>query len=153
MAIDHGPRAVNDDGRQEDRTEAAERAEHDAALRAYVLQLVAESIHAPPTVADESVCALERWRVLECRGEQFFVGYNRYDGEGRVSSPIRELDPRARVGVTASGRHYVLLGASGQDPDADYVLRWWLRVNRVKPSDVRDVTTEVIPTPGEEPRP
>lgn len=153
MAIDHGHDAAgnardDDDGTSDVPHDAVYETEMEAALRDYLSQVVAQSVYAAPAVADEAICELERWQILAWRGEQHFVGFQPRAHEGRVSSAIQAFDTRARVGVTASGRRYVLLGPAGHDADAEYVLHWWIKHNRVAPSEVRDVTAELIPVPA-----
>src|SRR5487761_2326368 len=70
------------------------------------------------------------------------VGYNEAASEGRVSSPLVQLDVARRVTTTRTGRVYELDGPPGVDADARYVLDAWLRIHRV-PSWT-DVTTDVL---------
>jgi len=88
---------------------------------------------------------LSHWRVMRTdSGDLHLVGIRAERGTGRVSSAIVELDIDARVGMTRSGRRYVLDGAPGpdEDGDADYVWAGWCQVNRV--SAFRDVTDELL---------
>ncbi len=70
-----------------------------------------------------------------------FVGWNIREREGAVSSKIEKFDPVTMSGVTRSGRVYRLVGLPGFDPDADYVLSYWLTVNEAK---VENATDEFI---------
>lgn len=112
------------------------------------------------TVDIEPEVRLHDWRVVEAtyadtnsRATRHFVGRDAHDGCGRVSSAIASLDLPRRVGVTESGRAYLLLGAPGHDADAQYVWDSWRRINGV--NDWTDVTTEVSADSGtaERPRP
>lgn len=88
---------------------------------------------------------LANWRVMRTdAGELHLVGIRPDRGTGRVSSLVVELHIEARVGVTRSGRRYLLEGAPGADDegDADYVWSGWCRVNRV--TGYRDVTDELL---------
>lgn len=88
---------------------------------------------------------LANWRVMRTdAGELHLVGIRPDRATGRVSSVIVELDVHARVGITRSGRRYVLVGEPGPDEngDADYVWTGWCQVNRV--SAFRDVTNELL---------
>lgn len=77
-------------------------------------------------------------------GDMHFVGIRPDRATGRVSSVVVELDIDARVGVTRSGRRYVLEGPPGPDDegDADYVWSGWCQVNRI--DAYRDVTEKVL---------
>ncbi|RAA12349.1 hypothetical protein DOT79_19170 [Ralstonia pseudosolanacearum] len=96
-------------------------------------------------VGDAPEIALRAWRVMETDiGERHFVGVRPDRGTGRVSSAIVEFDARTRVGVTRSGRRYILEGPQGPDAngDSEYVWAAWCQVNRV--ASFRDVTNEVL---------
>jgi hypothetical protein len=94
-------------------------------------------------VADEPEIVLVEWRIMQTdTGERHFVGVRRDQGTGRVSSAIAEFDTHTRVGVTRSGRKYVLEGAPGADGNADYVWAAWCYINRV--GTYRDVTDEML---------
>lgn len=98
----------------------------------------------PPGEGSETVY-LERWSIREFgNGERRFVGFSRETRDGRVSTPIVELDAEARRGRTASGRIYHLVGPSGWSSDGEYVFN---RVAEVlyEGGAWHDVTAELIP--------
>jgi len=118
------------------------------------------SVWSLATVDIEPEIRLHDWRVVEAtyadsngRATRHFVGRDASDGSGRVSSAIASLDLLRRVGVTKSGRSYLLLGTPGHDADAQHVWGCWRRINRV--NDWTDVTTEVSAdmSTAERPRP
>jgi hypothetical protein len=87
---------------------------------------------------------LSHWTIREAEdGRQFFVGYNETDCDGRVSTPIRQFDAKTRIGITTSGRTYVLVGPAGLNGDAEYVWSTLLKVWKV--GKWRDVTSQVVP--------
>lgn len=89
---------------------------------------------------------LERWSIRERNdnGERRVVGFSRETRDGRVSTPIVELNAEARGGRTASGRTYHLVGPSGWSSDGEYVFN--RVVNILGGRDAwRDVTAELIP--------
>lgn len=89
-----------------------------------------------------STVHLYAWSIRELpNGERRFCGNS--GREGRVSTPIVELDPIERTGVSASGRHYVLVGRCGWDRDGDYV--WNRAMSAWRIESWRDVTHELIP--------
>ena len=84
---------------------------------------------------------LIRWRVFETeRRERHFAGHCVESGRGRVSSAIVWFDFNLRIGVTMSGRRYVLSGGSGFDDEAQYVWEWWVAHNSVE--ETKDVSEE-----------
>lgn len=88
---------------------------------------------------------LSHWSIRRFEGGGcHFVGRDRANLDGRVSTVIREFDADARTGRTASGRHYVLVGPSGWCSDAEYV---WNRVAEFlgKARAWTDVTEELAP--------
>lgn len=86
---------------------------------------------------------LVSWRIFETdKCELHFVGARSDRGTGRVSSAIVKFDTRTRVGITRSGRRYILEGAPGNDIDGGYVWAAWCHVNRV--TNYRDVTDRML---------
>ena len=70
------------------------------------------------------------------------VGYAPSSYEGRVSSPIVEFNPEKMEARTRS-RIYALKGdpATGQqNGDTTYTWTRWLNVNKVKSTDIEEVT-------------
>ncbi len=79
------------------------------------------------------------WRVVQIEdGSRHFVGYNVVDREGRVSTDIVKFDPETMIGVTRSGRAYLLQGDPGCHPDADATWDGWAALNKVQ--SATDVT-------------
>ena len=102
------------------------------------------NIYASAPVSENPVVYLERWSIRRTSNETMhFVGFDVESCDGRVSTKIMELDVLRRVGMTESGRRYVLLGPAGFDGDADYVWRWVLSTRGI--SDWTDITPELIP--------
>ena len=101
-------------------------------------------IYETAPVSENGEVRLKRWSLRQVdTGERFFVGFDVEMRYGRMSTPIQSFDPRTRIGFTASGRRYVLLGAAGIDTDGEYV---WNRVVAVRNvGSWRDVTHEVCP--------
>lgn len=103
--------------------------------------IIADTIHGGESLGQRPDISLIIWRVLEIdAGTRHFVGFDIEAREGRVSTAIQQFDPRARTGVTESGRVYALLGSPGYDKDGQFVWGIWKRVNSVKSE--RDVTDE-----------
>jgi len=92
---------------------------------------------------------IDSWRVFkvvktngfEERFGLHFVGRNRVENNGAVSSKIETFDPRTMRGRTRSGRVYQLVGLPGFSDDAQYVFANWCRFNQV---EVEDATQEFI---------
>jgi hypothetical protein len=84
------------------------------------------------SVSQDPNVSLSSWRILETdEGSKHFVGSNRLDHTGCVSSAVSAFDPFALRGVTRSGRVYQLIGHSGWDRSAQYVWERWCKVNDV----------------------
>ena len=95
------------------------------------------------SVSETPHVALVQWFIAETdKGEKHFVGYNVTDGEGRVSSAIREFDKTTMVGITRSGRLYKLVNESGYNADALHVWHLWRAFNKVE--SWSDVTEDVL---------
>ncbi|NIE63051.1 hypothetical protein [Burkholderia sp. Ax-1719] len=81
------------------------------------------SIYSHPPGDGCEVVHLEHWSIRQFEnGKRFFVGYSQETRDGRVSAEIVDLDPATRIGRTASGRVYKLVGCSGINGDAEYVF-------------------------------
>lgn len=91
-------------------------------------------------VTNQPSLTLKDWSVIELQdGERHFVGYCVENWEGRVSSPIKSVDPSTLRGSTATGRVYQLKGKPGYHSDAQYVLNNWLAINKLTTwTDVTD---------------
>jgi hypothetical protein len=110
-----------------------------------VAVLLAGGLWKTPGVSEEPEIRVVRWRIIEItdgarQGERHVVGFNELFKEGRVSTPIINVDLPTRRCFTASGRIYHLDGPAGFDRDAQYVWAWWVDANAV--SAERDVSPE-----------
>jgi len=86
---------------------------------------------------------LERWRVRETGlGQRHFVGHCVEDHEGRVSSAIQSFDITTGVGVTSSGRQYLLSGWPCFDGEAECI--WWRIAEQYGISETKDVSMEFM---------
>ncbi|SFT95543.1 hypothetical protein [Paraburkholderia aspalathi] len=95
------------------------------------------------SLASEPAVFISRWRVLEIdAGTRHFVGADKRNLNGRVSSAIVAFDNKQLRGRTLSGRVYQLLGSPGRSDNADYVWRRWCVVNEVK--SFSDVTSQLL---------
>jgi ATP-dependent Lon protease len=100
------------------------------------------------SIAEGRASTLRRWSVHEVKLAAFeaptrhLVGYALEAGEGRVSSPIIELDSSTRRARTSSGRVYALDGEPGSHPDGEYVFERWQRIQEAQV--LRDVTSETL---------
>lgn len=96
------------------------------------------SVWRPQSVKAEPVTDLHEWSAYRVefqhgKPSRHFVG-TAWDG-GRVCSPLVAYDPKSRVGITRSGRHYRLVGPNGKgytSIDAAYVFSIWKKNNKVK---------------------
>ena len=96
-----------------------------------------------PPVDEQPQVTLERWRVRETRqGQRFFVGYCVENHEGRVTSAIQSFDVGTGVGVTSSGRRYLLSGWPCFDSDALRLLELVSERNGL--SETKDVSLEYM---------
>lgn len=95
------------------------------------------------SVTDEPEVSLDSWRILETKeGTRHFVGEDRRDRTGRVSSAIVAFDLQTLRGQTLSGRVYQLSGKTAASDNADYVWKAWCKVNEVQ--SYSDVTKELL---------
>lgn len=95
------------------------------------------------SIDDVPEVILMRWRIFETEeGERHFVGTRHDRGTGRVSSAIVNIDMSTRVGVTRSGRKYVLDGPPGTDVNGECTWAAWCHVNGV--TRYRDVTDDLL---------
>ncbi|WP_109479701.1 hypothetical protein [Paraburkholderia sp. C35] len=102
------------------------------------------SIYLSSDVSELPEIYLELWSIREtASGARYFVGFDVEQRDGRVSTPIVELDCVRRVGVTESGRKYFLLGRTGHNSDAEYVWKWCVANWRVE--SWKDGTSVLIP--------
>ncbi len=104
--------------------------------------LIETSVWKASPVTETPDIELERWQVLRRgNGDQHFVGWNKTEGEGRVSSSIVDFDVTTQCGRTSSGRVYRLRGRTGHDADGAYVWQRWAAVNGAE--DAVDVSDAV----------
>ena len=94
----------------------------------------------------QPLVTLERWRVRETMsGQRHFVGYCVENKEARVSSAIQSFDRDTAVGVTSSGRRYLLSGSPCFDGEA---RRFWEELSGQHGiSETKDVSMEFM-APG-----
>lgn len=101
-------------------------------------------IHPSSSVEECGDIWLELWSIRQSeKGVRHFVGFNCLVGTGRVSTAILSFDAQTRVGRTASGRTYHLVGRAGHDRDAEYV--WGCVVQAWGLGHWTDVTAELCP--------
>ena len=101
-------------------------------------------IYSYPSGEGTDTVWLEHWSIRELNGVRRFVGYSRATRAGRMSTEIVELDAEARIGRTASGHIYVLVGPKGYSSHGEYVFH---RVVESIGPDASwcDVTDHLIP--------
>jgi hypothetical protein len=114
------------------------------------MMTVLHALWAPPAIESQPSVRLVRWQIFELPdGSRHFCGYHAGPSvhEGRVSSAIERFSPDTMTGITRSGRSYRLEGPPGEDEDAEYVKRAWLRHNGVDPADARPVGPDPVGRP------
>ena len=95
----------------------------------------------------QPLVTLERWRVRETSsGHRYFVGYCVENNENRVSSAIQSFDRGTAVGVTASGRRYLLSGSPCFDGEARRI--WQELAERHGIGETKDVSMEFMASPN-----
>lgn len=109
---------------------------------AVIIQAILDASAWPvPGPADQPEITLTKWNVFVLpNGDRHFVGWNKGDREGRVSTKITAFDPATGSGRTESGRVYVLEGRTGRNGDAMHTWGRWMEVNGAE--DYRDVSAE-----------
>lgn len=101
------------------------------------------SVNIVAPVDVQPLVTLERWRVRETRsGQRHFVGYCVENNEVRVSSAIQSFDSEAAVGVTSSGRRYLLSGSPCFDGEARRV--WEELAGQSDSEETKDVSMEFM---------
>lgn len=68
-----------------------------------------------------------------------FVGINKINGEGRISSSIMKFDSVKLEGMTSSGRIYKLIGVQGTGRDTHQVWEQWKYENKVSYCEQIDI--------------
>lgn len=106
--------------------------------------LLGLSVWTTRPVYEEPEVILDRWTVVEVRGERHFVGYSVHGHEGRVSTAMETFDPATRRGVTASGRVYELTECPGHDPDGMWVLNVWLARQGITFEEVTELSPNEV---------
>jgi hypothetical protein len=105
------------------------------------------SIYRSASVDEAPDVVLSHWSIREdADGCRYFVGFNELKLDGRMSTPIVRFDVDRRIGFTASGRRYILVGAGGSHGDGDYV--WDLIAAARGLGPWREVTAELVPNWG-----
>lgn len=100
-------------------------------------------VWATTPVDKEPHLLIDRWLVFEAtdgsKPTRHLVGRIK-DGEGRVSSAIRDWDPAIMTFTTRSGRRYQVSNNSAMDPEGMYVWTRWQQINNI--TSFKDVTEE-----------
>jgi hypothetical protein len=91
-------------------------------------------------VSEQAALTLSDWRVMQLPdGEIHLVGYCVENNEGRVSSPVTNLERKTLRANTSTGRLYILSNGPGFHPDALYVWDQWLRIYSIESwTDISD---------------
>lgn len=93
-------------------------------------------------VTEQGALNLSEWRVMELpEGERHLVGYCLENNEGRVSSPVLDLELKPLRATTSTGRVYLLSGAPRHNSDAMYVWDQWIKIYSIE--SWTDVTESV----------
>lgn len=83
------------------------------------------SIWGMPSVEDQPIVTLVRWRVLRIKAKKtsidLVLGWCIEDGHARMSTPIIEHNSDSRSLTTRSGRVYVVQGDPAYEDDAQYI--------------------------------
>lgn len=96
-------------------------------------------VHAQPEVT------LINWCIVESStGERHFAGYCIEQRSGRFSTAILAYDPSTHMGLTCSGRIYLLQGSPGFDIDAQYLL---YRIAAARDINFIDVSEDMLSVP------
>jgi hypothetical protein len=91
-------------------------------------------------VSEQGALTLSDWRVMKLPdGEIHLVGYCLENDEGRVSSPVINLDRGTLRANTSTGRLYILSDGPGFHPDAMYVWGEWVKIYSIESwTDISD---------------
>ena len=65
---------------------------------------------------------------------QYFVG-DEIGESGRVSTAITHFNDATKIGITASGREYELVGEHGYSSDGEYCWQAYKRINNLTELD------------------
>jgi hypothetical protein len=82
------------------------------------------------SVEDKPSVRLKYWAIKKTDQGEYFVG-DEIGGRGRVSTRIIEFDEERKVGRTASGRVYELVGNSDYSSDGEYVWNYYKEINNL----------------------
>lgn len=89
---------------------------------------------------------LENWVIQEIQSLEgvtyHFIGF--IDGRGRISTPIAEWHTLSKIGRTASGRIYELVGPPGDVSQIELNALCGASAVKYKATSVRDVTKDFI---------
>jgi len=87
---------------------------------------------------------LESWAIQEVQSldgvTYHFIGF--IDGRGRISTPIAEWHTESKVGRTASGRLYELIGPPGDEYYFELKVLCAANAVRYRAISIRDVTKD-----------
>lgn len=81
-------------------------------------------------VMDQPSVQLYNWTIKKMKEGEFFVG-DEVRAAGRVSTKIFIYDEARKVGRTASGRVYQLIGEEGYSSNGEYVWEQYKRINNL----------------------
>lgn len=105
-----------------------------------ILLSPADSVYIVPEVK------LENWAIQEIQSLEgltyHFVGF--IDGQGRISTPIAEWHTESKVGRTASGRLYELIGPPGDESHFELKALCGACAVRYGAISIRDVTKDFV---------
>lgn len=97
----------------------------------------------PEDVEDEPAIILTSWQVFEISaGSRHFAGI-RHDGIACVSSPIQVFTPEGMLGITRSGRIYLLKNAPATNERVEAIIAEWC--NKYRINTIRNVTDDYRP--------
>ena len=84
--------------------------------------LVLTNFRSAPLTTIQPRMSLASWRVMDCLGKRFLVGFLENGITCRVTTEIASLDLVAREARTQSGRQYDLFGPPATDPTSLTVI-------------------------------
>ncbi len=74
------------------------------------------------SVPKKVIVRLSQYNIATIGNIEVFVGKDIEDGYARRSTAIQEYDNDTKIGITASGQKYQLLGKPGLNADGEYML-------------------------------
>ena len=84
--------------------------------------LVLTNFRSAPLTTIQPRMSLASWRVMDCLGKRFLVGFLENEITCRVTTEIASLDVVAREARTQSGRQYDLFGPPATAPTSLAVI-------------------------------